>query len=169
MNNESPLVNKTCLLKKFPGKGGWTYAEVPEIPPHRNNPFGWVQVKGSIDDHQLQQYKLMPMGNGQLFLPVKAQIRKKIGKEAGDYVQVVLYPDNSRLDIPEEIKECFALEAPKIFETFCNFTQGEQKAYLDWIYEAKTDETKTIRIVRMMERLQRKLRLHDRERQISNE
>ena len=26
-----PLVNREYLLEKFPGKGGWTYALIPEI------------------------------------------------------------------------------------------------------------------------------------------
>lgn len=26
-----PLVDKDCLLEKFSGKGGWTYAEIPEV------------------------------------------------------------------------------------------------------------------------------------------
>jgi hypothetical protein len=29
---EKPLVNKKYKLQKFPGKGGWTYAMIPEIP-----------------------------------------------------------------------------------------------------------------------------------------
>ena len=158
MNN---LVNGDYLLKKFPGKGGWTYAEIPEIAQNPNNPFGWVKVSGSIDEFELKQYKLMPMGNGQLFLPVKAAIRKKIKKEAGDWVKIILQPDESPLGIPEEILECFGNEPPLLYERFTSFPEGDQKAYLDWIYEAKTDETRVRRIVEMMERLQDNLRFYD--------
>lgn len=160
---EKPLVNHEYLLQKFAGKGGWTYAEIPEILQNPNNPFGWVKIRGFVDDYELKQYKLMPMGNGKLFLPVKAEIRKKIKKQAGDYVHVILFSDDSKLEIPQEIIECFEHESKKIYETFLNFTEGEQKAYLDWIYEAKTEETKANRIVKMMSRLQKKLRLHDQE------
>ena len=33
---EQPLVDKEYLLEKFPGKGGWTYAMIPEVlqDPH---------------------------------------------------------------------------------------------------------------------------------------
>jgi hypothetical protein len=41
-------------------------------------------VRGTIDDFEIRKYHLMPMGNGKFFLPVKAEIRKKIKKEAGD-------------------------------------------------------------------------------------
>jgi len=162
-SSTKPLVDGEYLLQKFPGKGGWTYAAVPEILQDKSAPFGWVGVKGSIDGFELKQYKLMPMGNNQLFLPVKAAIRKKIKKEAGDYVQVMLYPDNSPTDIPTEIIDCFALEPAKSLETFLSFTQGGQKVYLDWIYSAKTEVTKANRILEMMNRLQRGLRYYDKE------
>ncbi len=77
MNKKRPLVSKTCFLHKFPGKGDWTYAEIPEVKPDPKTPFGWVVVNGSIDNYQLKHVKLMPMGNGKLFLPVKAAIRRK--------------------------------------------------------------------------------------------
>ena len=41
------------------------------------------------------------------------------------------------------------------------FPKGQQKVYLDWIYSAKRDETKASRILKMMNKLQRNLRLHD--------
>jgi hypothetical protein len=65
------------VLEKIPGKGGWTYVVINEIAPDKRAKFGWVKVRGSIDDYELNQYKLMPMGNGKLFLPVRAEIRKK--------------------------------------------------------------------------------------------
>lgn len=163
MKAEKPLVHKKYLLQKYPGKGGWTYAEIPEIPQNKKAPFGWVCVKGFIDDYELKQYKLMPMGNGKLFLPVKAAVRKIIGKQEGDYVQVTLYPDDSPLEIPEEIIACFENEPKYIYQTFRHFTEGEQKAYLTWIYAAKTEETKARRIAKMMERLQKKLRFGEQE------
>ena len=157
MAENKPLIDGQYLLEKYPGKGGWTYAAIPEIAQNPNNPFGWVKVKGSIDGYELNQYKLMPMGEGRLFLPVKAAIRKKIKKEKGDSVHIILYLDENPLEIPEEIIECFKTESQSVYETFLSFSEGERKTYLDWIYDAKTDETKTQRIVTMMERLQQGL------------
>ena len=122
-----------------------------------------MRVKGYIDGYELKQYKLMPMGNGKLFLPVKAAIQKKIGKEAGDFVHVKLYSDESVLEISTEIIECFEDEPKKTYQTFLSFTEGEQKAYLDWIYDAKTDETKAKRILKMMNKLRKKLKFYDKE------
>jgi len=139
------LVNKKYLLEKYPGKGGWTYAAIPEVRQDKKSPFGWVKVKGLIDDFEISNYKLMPMGNGRLFLPVKADIRKKIGKQAGDYVTVVLYEDTNPTEIPEDLLLCL-LDEPIAHKTFLSYTDGQQKEFIDWIYSAKTEETKVERI-----------------------
>lgn len=103
------------------------------------------------------------MGNGHLFLTVKAEIRKKINKKEGDLVHVILYSDESPIVVPDEIIECFRNEPKEIFETFLSYTEGNPKAYLDWINEARTDKTKVERTVSMMNRLQKKLKFYDRE------
>ena len=141
------IVNKKYLLEKFPGKGGWTFARIPEIHQDKKNPFGWVKVKGSIDGYQIHQYKLMPMGNGHLFLPVKASIRKIISKKAGDYVTLTLYPDLDPLTIPDELLQCLKDE-PAAYQRFKRFTEGQQKEYIDWIYAAKRDQTRIARIAK---------------------
>ncbi len=144
-SEQKPFVNKSYLLQKFEGKGGWTYAQIPEIKPNKSNPFGWVRVRGWIDDYEIKNYHLMPMGNGQLFLPVKAVIRKKIKKQAGDKVWVKLYPDDTPTEIPEEFLLCLQDE-PKALQKFMKCTDGEKKAVIDWICEAKTVDTKIERM-----------------------
>lgn len=147
---EKPLVDKEVTLRKFQGKGGWTYAEIPEILQNKHTPFGWVRVRGFIDDYEIKSYHLMPMGNGRLFLPVKAQIRKAIRKQEGDTIWVKLYADNTPTQIPEELQECLALE-PNLYEKFLQYPDSEQKAFVEWIYQAKTDKTKVERISKTMD------------------
>lgn len=161
MNNEKPIVDKHYYLEKYAGKGGWTYAEIPEIAQDKKAPFGWVRVKGSIDNYQIKQYHLMPMGNGHLFLPVKSEIRKKIGKQAGDQVHIVLYLDNSDFELPEEISECFDVEDPAVRQSFDQLSESNKKAYIEWIENAKKLETKAKRIAEMMKRLSLGLTLYD--------
>jgi hypothetical protein len=157
---EKPLIDKDYRLEKFPRKGGWTYAAIPEVLQDKHAPFGWVQVKGFIDDFELKHYKLMPMGNGQLFLPVRAEIRKKIGKKAGDWVHVVLFADQSAVDIPEELMLCLQ-DDPTALENFKRYTDGQQKEFIDWIYAAKTDETKVARIAETIRKLSQNKKLRD--------
>ncbi len=147
-----PLVNKSYLLEKYPGKGGWTYASIPEIVQDKKAPFGWVKVKGTIDNYEIKNYKLMPMGNEKLFLPVNADIRKIIGKGEGDSIHVVLYADNSPNKIPEELLACL-LDHPLEHKTFLSYTDGEQKTFIDWIFSAKKEETKVKRIAKTLDKL----------------
>ena len=105
----------------------------------------------------------MPIGNGKLFLPVRAEIRKKIKMEVGDFAHVILYSDQSSLTIPVEIIECFKNEPQKLYDIFIGHTDVEQKTYLDWICRTKTEETKADRISKMMERLQNKLKFYDKD------
>src|SRR4030095_2461476 len=95
-----PLINDKFILEKYPGKGGWTYARLPKTFGTSDAPFGWTRVKGTIDNIEIKRYHLMPMKSGHFFLPVKSEIRKKIKKTVGDYVRVILYPDESSLEIP---------------------------------------------------------------------
>jgi len=108
--SEKPLIDKTLVLERFDGKGGWTYVRVPEIKKDKSKPFGLVKVRGTIDDYEFRKYHLMPMGNGKFFLPVKAEIRRRIKKQEGDKVRVILFPDNEPLDVPEEMLECLREE-----------------------------------------------------------
>ncbi|GAB3503384.1 YdeI/OmpD-associated family protein [Emticicia fontis] len=151
---EVPLIDGKYTLKKYEGKGGWTYAEIPEIPQDKRSPFGWVRVRGTIDDFEISAYNLMPMGNGKLFLAVKLEIRKKIKKEAGDEVHIILFADDLPTEIPEELKECMQNELG-IYEKFLSYSDGEKKAFIDWIYSAKTEETKADRIVKTLEKIEK--------------
>lgn len=160
METEKPLVDKKYLLEKYPGKGGWTYAAIPEVLQDKHSPFGWVKVKGHIDDFEIKNYKLMPMGNGRLFLPVKADIRKIIGKKEGDWVNVVLFADNAPTEIPEEFLLCLK-DDPTAYKTFLSYSDGQQKEFIDWIYSAKTDDTKVERIAETLRKLAKQNKLRD--------
>jgi hypothetical protein len=149
MSNEHPLVNKEYLLEKFLGKGGWTYARIPEILQNKHAHFGWVRVRGTIDGYEIKGYNLMPMGNGQLFLPVKAAIRKKIGKQEGDYIKVILYADNLPTELPEELRLILADE-PEVYQKFLSQSLSEQRNIIEWIYAAKTDDKRVERIVQIL-------------------
>jgi hypothetical protein len=155
-----PLVKNDFMLERFPGKGGWTYARIPEVVQNKNNAFGWVKVKGSIDGFQISKCHLMPMGNGKLFLPVRAEIRKAIRKNAGDTVRVILYPDNEPLQIPSEFLECLNDE-PGALRFFKKLSEGEQNYYIKWIYSSKKEHTKISRMAESINRLAKELRFYD--------
>jgi hypothetical protein len=137
MENDELIINKKILLERFPGKGGWTFGRLPEIPVQKNNPFGWKKVKGQIDNYKINNYHLMPMGNGNLFLPVKAQIRKKIKKEAGDWVHVILYSDNGPYTTPEDFLLCLRDDSTAL-NNYNALIDFEKKKLIDWIFSLKS-------------------------------
>ena len=157
---EKPLVNKKYKLEKFPGKGGWTYTVISEISPDKKERFGWVKVKGMIDEYEIKSYRLMPMSNGKLFFPVRAEIRKKIKKQEGDWVKLILFHDKDPLQIPDEFLQCLRDE-PAAYKTFFNFSESNQKYYIDWIYSSKKEDTRVERMAKAIDRIAKGLKFLD--------
>ena len=142
-----------ALLTKPDATGSWTYFTLPFDAVAEYEKKGHIKVKGKIDSHPFRS-SLMPHGDGKHYLVVNRAIRESIGKSAGDMVTVVMGLDSAprTVTVPNDLKKTLEKNrsATDYFEAMA---YSHKKTYVDWIEQAKKNETRERRILKAMNML----------------
>ena len=145
------MVSFQVLIERFKDKGeksGWTYIYVPEslalqIKPDCRTSY---RVKGFFDALPFEGVAVVPMGEGDYIIPLKAELRRKLRKKEGDLLKVSLEEDKDfKIPMPADLEECLN-EQPHFMENFMKQPKSHQNYYFNWINSAKTEPTRAKRI-----------------------
>ncbi|MBW8358716.1 MAG: YdeI/OmpD-associated family protein [Weeksellaceae bacterium] len=127
------------------------YVEFPFSAVEFFGKKGQVKVKVVFDNKVEYRGSLANMGQGIHCLGLTQAIRKELGKDSGDEVNVELWEDTEErtVEIPEDVQEILKQnpEAKFILE---NMSYTHRKEYIRWITEAKRPETKENRKKKMI-------------------
>jgi len=145
------------ILEKFGQKGektGWTYINIPSDLAQNINP----DVKQSyrvlcvFDNKHETVLNLLPMGKGTFILPFKAELQKKLRKNAGDKIYLEINLHYEPYSINQDFRQYLELDgrAKEFFETL---PASHRNYFSKWIESAKTIDTKAARIARAVEAL----------------
>ena len=155
------MVEFNTLILQFADQGektGWTYIDIPvdiaqQLKPGNKKSF---RVKGMLDGFAVAGMALMPMGEGNFIMALKAEVRKGIHKNAGAMLQVKLEEDKDyKIEIPDDLQECFDFE-PEAVDFFYTLPKSHREYFIKWINEARTAETRNKRIVNTVNAMLRK-------------
>ena len=139
-------------------KTGWTYIVVPaavaqQLKPGNKKSF---RVRGMLDGLAVKGMALMPMGEGNFIMALKAEVRKGIHKNAGAMVQVRIEEDTEyKVEVPDDLQECFDFE-PEALDFFNSLPKSHRDYFIKWIDQAKTNETRAKRIINTVNAMLRK-------------
>ncbi|WP_312822602.1 YdeI/OmpD-associated family protein [Epilithonimonas sp.] len=115
---------------------------------------GQVKVKVLLDDKVEYRSSLANMGGNFHRLGLTQAIRKELGKTFGDTVEVKLWEDKEEriVIIPDDVQVLLnQKEKAKKFYEKMSYTH--KKEYIRWIEEAKKEETRERRKIKMIEML----------------
>jgi hypothetical protein len=129
-----------------------------EVPFDVEKTFGKkrVKIKALIDDIEYRGL-LTPMC-GIYRVMLNKTVRDKIGKVPGDTVHIRVEEDKEerKVIVPDDLRDAMAIGEVESF--FDNLSFTHQKEYVQWILDAKKEETRKNRIEKAIEMMKNKIK-----------
>jgi bifunctional DNA-binding transcriptional regulator/antitoxin component of YhaV-PrlF toxin-antitoxin module len=134
------------------GVGTWTFADIPGSVIRALALRPRMRVAGTIDGVPIRS-SLMPRGGGSLFIVVPGAVRERIGKSAGDPVELSLVPDARPvvIRVPGDLRSALGPEQAR----FDRLAPSHRKAFVQWIESAKQAATRERRVAQAVEMVRR--------------
>ncbi|MFZ4930528.1 DUF1905 domain-containing protein [Chryseobacterium sp. Mn2064] len=116
------------------------------------NKKGLVKVKATFDNKVEYRGSLAKMKSDSHILGLTQEVRQQLGKTFGDEVSVSLIEDKEErvVEIAEDIVVVF-IENPEAKALFDKMSYTHKKEYIRWIEEAKKQETRENRKIKMIQ------------------
>lgn len=141
-------------IERYPGKGGWSYIELPPIPKEEDAPFGWIEASAIIDGVQIEHLKLWPMKKGGVMLSLRADTRKRIKKEAGDSLYLQLFDFDRTGILKMQLIDSIRIIQPDLEGKLQELPSWELNQFLVKMTKAKKEEQKAEIILKIIEELE---------------
>jgi hypothetical protein len=149
------MVTFKAEIEKFDQMGektGWSYVFIPMAIAHQlkagcKKSF---RVRGLLDHLPVAGLALVPMGEGDFILALKASLRKQLKKEQGAVLHLELEEDlDFKIEMPPEMEMCLE-EEPHLIKNFLGLPKSHQNYYINWYNAAKTEPTRIKRLTMMV-------------------
>ena len=156
------MIEFNTIILQFAEQGektGWSYIDIPadlaqQLKPGNKKAF---RVKGMLDGFAVKGMALMPMGEGDFIMALKAEVRKGIHKNAGAMLHVSIEEDTEyKVEVPDDLQECFDFESEAL-DFFNSLPKSHRDYFIKWIDGAKTSETRAKRIINTVNAMMGKL------------
>lgn len=151
----TPLIQ---VSEDVPGYAGVYYtafvipeSEVHELLQREKNPS---RIEVNINGQGSIFSGMMPDGQGNFFITVSKEVRKRFQLEEGEEAELVITPDDSDygMPVPEEVVELWAVDedAQRVFHLL---TPGKQRSLLYLIAKPKGADTRVKKCIQIHEYL----------------
>lgn len=116
--------------------------------------FGKKRLKVKVWYDEVLYRGLLTKYGGRYFLIINKEIRAKLGKEAGDSVNVRIEEDleERTIEIPKILQDFFKKEK-NLIPIFDKLSYTHKKEYVVWLTSAKKEETLQNRLLKFKELL----------------